>query len=62
MKDGSDFCEKEVHLDIFLFLIMTLGKKLKEFIVEGHVLDTKLLWFFQIRLQLAVIIPIKSGL
>jgi hypothetical protein len=62
MKDGPNFCEKEVHSDICFSLIMTPGKKMKEVIVYGHVLDKNLLWFRQIRLQLAVTAPAKSGL
>jgi len=43
MKDGPNFYEKEAHSDICFSLIMTPGKKMKEFIVYGHVLDKKLL-------------------
>jgi hypothetical protein len=42
--------------------MMTPGKKLKDFIVDGHVLDKNLLRFFQIHPQLAVTSPARSGL
>jgi hypothetical protein len=35
---------------------------MKEVIVYEHVLDKNLLWFLQIRLQLAETAPAKSGL
>jgi hypothetical protein len=41
---------------------MTPGKKMKDFIVYGHVLDKNLLRFLQIRLQLTETPPAKSGL
>jgi hypothetical protein len=62
MKDGPNFCEKEVHSDICFSLIMTPGKKMKEVIVYGHVLDKNLLRFLQIRLHLTETPPAKSGL
>jgi hypothetical protein len=62
MKDGPNFCKKGVRTDIFFSSTLTPGKKLKEVIVNGHVLDKNLLRFFQIRLQLAVTAPAKSGL
>jgi hypothetical protein len=42
--------------------MMTPGKKMKEFIVYGHVLDKNLFRFRKIRPQLAVTAPAKSGL
>jgi hypothetical protein len=42
--------------------MMTPGRKLKEVIVYGHVLDKNLLRFRQIHPQLAVTAPAKSGL
>jgi hypothetical protein len=62
MKDGPVFCEKGVRADVIFSLMMTPGRKLKEVIVYGHVLDKKLLWFRQIRPQLAVTSPARSGL
>jgi hypothetical protein len=62
MKDGPVFCEKGVRTDICFSSTLTLGKKLKEFIGYGHVLDKNLIWFHQIRLQLAVTAPARSGL
>jgi hypothetical protein len=62
MKDGPVFCEKGVRTDMFFSSTMTPGKKMKEVIVYGHVLDKNLLRFRQIHLQLAVTAPAKSGL
>jgi hypothetical protein len=42
--------------------MMTPGRKLKEVIVDDHVLDKNLLLFFQIHPQLAVTAPTRSGL
>jgi hypothetical protein len=42
--------------------MMTPGKKIKEVIVYGHVMDKKILRFRQIRPQLAVTAPARSGL
>jgi hypothetical protein len=42
--------------------MMTPGRKMKEVIVYGHVLDKNLLRFRQIRPQLAVTAPARSGL
>ena len=62
MKNGPVFCEIGVRTDTFFSLIMTLGRKLKEVIVYGHVLDKNLLRFRQICPQLAVTAPARSGL
>jgi hypothetical protein len=45
MKDGPNFCEKGVRTDIFFSSTLTPGKKMKEVIVDGHVLDKNLLRF-----------------
>jgi hypothetical protein len=42
--------------------MMILGRKMKEVIVYGYVLDKKLLQFRQIHPQLAVTAPARSGL
>jgi hypothetical protein len=42
--------------------MMTPGRKMKEVIVYGHVMDKNLLRFRQIRPQLAVTAPARSGL
>jgi hypothetical protein len=62
MKDGSNFFKKGFHSDIYFSLMLTHGKKLKEVIVYGNVLDKIVLWFFEIRLQRAETAPVKSGL
>jgi hypothetical protein len=62
MKDGPVFCEKGVRTDVIFSSTMTPGRKLKEVIVYGHVLDKNLLRFRQIRPQLAVTAPARSGL
>jgi hypothetical protein len=62
MKDGPVFCEKGVRTDICFSSMLTPGKKMKEVIVYGHVLDKKILRFLQILLHLAVTAPAKSGL
>jgi hypothetical protein len=62
MKDGPAFCEKGVQTDVCFSSTVTPGQKLKEVIGDGHVLDKNLLWFRQIRPQLAVIALAKSGL
>jgi hypothetical protein len=41
---------------------MKPGRKMKEFIVYGHVMEKNLLRFHQIRPQLAVTAPGRSGL
>jgi hypothetical protein len=56
------FCEKGVRSDVILSSMKTPGRKLKEVIVDGHVLDKNLLRFRKIHLQLAVAAPAKSGL
>jgi hypothetical protein len=62
MKDGPVFCEKGVRTDVIFSSMMTPGRKMKEVIVYGHVLDKNLLRFRQIRPQLAVTAPARSGL
>jgi hypothetical protein len=62
MKNLSNFCKNGVCTDICFSLIMTPGKKMKEVIVYGHVLDKNLLRFHQILLQLTETPPAKSGL
>jgi hypothetical protein len=62
MKDGPNFCEKGARTDIVFYSKLTYGKKMKDFIVYGHVLDKNLLRFFQIHLQLAVTAPARSAL
>jgi hypothetical protein len=62
MKDGPVFCEKGVRTDVIFSSMMTPGRKMKEVIVYGHVLDKNLLRFHQIRPQLAVTAPARSGL
>jgi hypothetical protein len=41
MKDGPNFCKKGVRTDICFSSMLTPGKKMKEVIVYGHVLDKK---------------------
>jgi hypothetical protein len=62
MKNGPFFCETGVRSDMILSSNMTPGRKLKEFIVYGHVLDKTLFRFRRIRPQLAVTAPERSGL
>jgi hypothetical protein len=62
MRNGPFFCETGVRSDVILSSNMTPGRKLKEVIVDGHVLDKNLLRFRKIHLQLAVAAPAKSGL
>jgi hypothetical protein len=62
MKIGPVFCEKGIQTDVWLYSTMTPGKKMKEVIVYGPVLDKKLLRFLQIRLPLAITTPARSGL
>jgi hypothetical protein len=47
---------------MILSSMMTPGRKMKEVIVYGHVMDKNLFWFRQIRPQLAVTAPERSGL
>jgi hypothetical protein len=49
MKNGPVFCEKGVRTGVILSSMMTPGKKLKEVILDGHVLNKNLLRFHQIR-------------
>jgi hypothetical protein len=62
MKNGPFFCKTGVRSDVILSSMMTPGRKPKDFIVDGHVLDKNLFRFRQIRPQLAVTTPAKSGL
>ena len=62
MKNGPFFYETWFRSDVTFSSMMTPGQKLKEVIVDGHVLDKNLLWFLQIRLQLVETAPAKSGL
>jgi hypothetical protein len=63
MKDLPNFCKKRgPHSDICFSLILTPGKKMKDFIVYGNVLDKNLLQFHQIHLHLTETPPAKSGL
>jgi hypothetical protein len=62
MKDGPNFCRKGVREDICFSSMLIPEKILNEFIVYGHVLDKKLLWFLQMRLHIGVTSPAKSGL
>ena len=62
MKNGPVFCEKGVRADVIFSSMMTPGRKMKEVIVDGHVLDKNLLRFHRNRPQLAVTAPAKSGL
>jgi hypothetical protein len=62
MKDGPVFCEKGVRTDICFYSTMTPGKKMKEVIGDGHVMEKNLLQFLQIHLQLAVTALAKLGL
>jgi hypothetical protein len=51
-----------VRTDVIFYSMMKPGKKMKEVIVYGHVMDKNLLQFHQIRPQLAVTAPERSGL
>jgi hypothetical protein len=62
MKNGPVFCEKWVRKDVIFYSMMTPGRKMKEVIVYGHVLDKNLLRFRQIRPQLTVTAPARSRL
>jgi hypothetical protein len=62
MKNGPFFCETGVRSDVILSLMKKTGRKLKEVIVYGHVLNKTLFWFRRIRPQLAVTAPERSGL
>jgi hypothetical protein len=62
MKNGPFFCEIGVHSDVIIYSMMTPGRKMKELILYGHVLDKNLFRFRKIRPQLAVTAPPKSGL
>jgi hypothetical protein len=62
MKDIPVFCEKGVREDMILSSMMTPGRKLKEVIVDGNVMDKNLLRFHHIHPQLVVTAPARSGL
>jgi hypothetical protein len=62
MKDGPNFLRKRGPNRHFFSSTLTPGKKMKEVIVYGHVMDKNLLRFRQILLHLAVTAPAKSGL
>jgi hypothetical protein len=62
MKNGPFCCETGVRSDVIISSMMTPGRKLKEVIVYGHVLDKTLFRFRRIRPQLAVTAPERSGL
>jgi len=62
MKDWPDFCEKEVHSEIFFSLIMTPRKIIKEVILEENVVEKNLFRFCQILLHITETPPTKSGL
>jgi hypothetical protein len=62
MRNGPFFCETGVRSDVILSSMMTPGRKMKDFIVYGHVLDKNLFRFRKIHPQLAVAAPAKSGL
>ena len=62
MRNGPFSVKKGVRSDVILSSMNTPGRKLKEVIVDGHVLDRNLLRFRKIHLQLAVAAPAKSGL
>jgi hypothetical protein len=47
---------------MILSSMKTPGRKMREVIVDGHVLDKNLLRFRKIHLQLAMAAPAKSGL
>jgi hypothetical protein len=60
MKDGRISAKKGSLRHLFLFNVDT-WEKMKEVIVYEHVSDKNLLWFHQIRLQIAETSPAKSG-
>jgi hypothetical protein len=62
MRNGPFSAKKGLRSDVILSSMKTPGRKLKEVIVYGHVLDENLLRFRKIHLQLAVAAPAKSGL
>ena len=62
MKNEPFVCEIGVRSDMILSSNMTPGRKLKEVIVDGHVLDKNLFRFRRIHPQLAVTAPERSGL
>ena len=62
MKNGPFSTKKGVRSDVILSSMKTPGRKLKNVIVDGHVLDKNLLRFRQIHLQMVVEVPAKLGL
>jgi len=62
MKNGPFFCEIGVRSDVVLSSMMTPGRKLKQVILYGHVLDKNLFRFRRIHPQLAVTASERSGL
>jgi hypothetical protein len=62
MKNGPFCCKTGVRSDVILSSNVTLGRKMKDIIVYGHVLDKNLFRFRKIHPQLAVTDPAKSGL
>jgi hypothetical protein len=62
IKNGPVSVKKGVRTDVIFSSMMTPGRKLKEVIVYEHVLDKNLFRFRQIRPQLAVTAPARSGL
>ena len=62
LKTGPNLLKIGVRSDICFYSTLAPGKKLKEIILYGHVLENNLLWFRQIHFQLAKIAPAKSGL
>jgi hypothetical protein len=62
MRNGPFFCKTGVRSDVILSSMMTPGRKMKEIIVDGHVVDRNLFQFHRICPQLAVAAPAKSGL
>ena len=62
MRNGPFSAKKGLRSDVIISSMKTPGKRMKEFIVDGHVLDKNLLRFRQIRPQLAVTAPARLGL
>jgi hypothetical protein len=62
MKDGLNLCKKGVHSDICFYLMLTPGKKLKDFIVYEFVWSKNLLHFLKFSLHLTETAPAKSRL
>jgi hypothetical protein len=62
MRNGPFSAKKGVRSDVIISSMKTPGRKLREVIVYGHVLDKNLLRFRKIHLQLAMEAPAKTGL